>query len=84
MANNHEYQRALEAVCSSTEAGELLGVSDERANQFARSGRVAAKRIGRDWVFCRAAVLAMAKVVRPVGQPLPAKITIKKYRKKRR
>jgi len=62
-----DYAGQLKLVCSADEAAELLGVSAERVKQFCREGRLAAKRSGRDWIVCRAAAVALAKVPRPAG-----------------
>jgi hypothetical protein len=62
-----DYDGQLRLVCSADEAAKLLDVSAERVKQFCREGRLAAKRSGRDWIICRAAAVALAKVPRPAG-----------------
>lgn len=62
----------LDLVCSIEEAAALLGVSPERAMQFCREGRLASRRLGRDWVVVRAAAKKLAKIPRPPG-PKPPK-----------
>jgi hypothetical protein len=84
MNNNKRYDDELAAVIDSDEAGALLGVGAERAKQFARAGRVAARRLKRDWIFSRSAVQDLAKIERPVGLPLPPEKKITKKRGKRR
>ncbi len=74
------YRAELEAVISAEEAGAILGVGSERAKQFCREGRLAAKRIGRDWIVSRRAAEDLAKIDRP---PIP-KTILKKMAKGRR
>jgi hypothetical protein len=84
MDKNTRYAEELAAVVDSVEAGAILEVSPERAKQFAREGRLAAKRLGRDWVFSRSAAEDLAKIERPIGLPLPRKKKAEKKRGKRR
>jgi hypothetical protein len=70
MANS--WQQLLDQLCDQAEAAEILGVSPERAAQFCREGRLAARKIGRDWVIVRAAAEELARIPRPSGQRLGA------------
>jgi len=62
-----DYLAHLALVCTAAEAGELLGVTQERVNQFCLEGRLAAKRPGRDWIISRKSAEALAAVPRPDG-----------------
>jgi hypothetical protein len=77
------YQTILDSVCNAEEAGAILRVSAERVKQFCREGRLAAKRLGRDWLIVRAAAEALASIDRPLGLHTSKKPP-KKIRKKRR
>jgi hypothetical protein len=79
------YARQLDAICSAAEAAAELGLSAERVLQFCRAGRLAAKRIGRDWAISWQAVLDLAELERPTGRRLqPPEIISKKIPNKRR
>lgn len=67
------FERDLELVCTAQEAGQLLGVSQERINQFCIEGRLVAKRPGRDWIISRRSAEALAKIPRPAGGARPRK-----------
>lgn len=71
--HNRTPQEELHRVCSVDEAAKMLGVSGERVKQFIRGGRIAAKRLSRDWVLSRASVQALAKIARPASLHLSRK-----------
>lgn len=73
------YAKQLDAICSAAEAAAELGISAARVLQFCRAGRLAAKRIGRDWAISRQAVQDLAELERPPGRPRqPPEIISKK------
>ncbi len=57
----------LAQICSIAEAAKLLRVSEKRVGVFLAEGRIAAKRLKREYAISRQSVLAFAKVPLPVG-----------------
>lgn len=85
MANSLTHEQVLALVCSMEEAAGILGVSTERAAQFAREGRLAAKRNGRDWMVVRASAEELARIPRlPGPQSEPRKGLAKKTKNPRK
>ena len=64
------------------EASELSGVPPTTLRENARKGRLPARKMGRDWVFRRADVMAFEH--RGPGRPWPKKEPAKKAGKKSR
>lgn len=51
------------------EVAEKMGLSVRRVQQFVQSGRLKAKKIGRQWFIQRSEYLIFASRPRPVGRP---------------
>lgn len=58
---------------SVAEAADRLGVSRERVRALARSGRLAARRIGRTWIVDESALHPPARIAVGSGRPLSAR-----------
>lgn len=57
----------LSQICSVSEAAAILKVSEERVLQFARAGRIAGRKLKRDWVLVLASVKSFGRKPRPPG-----------------
>lgn len=51
------------------EAAEFLGLDRSLIARYCRSGRLAAKKAGRDWVITKDALAAFKKIPREPGNP---------------
>lgn len=59
----------LDYVCTPEEAAAMLGVTPERVMVFCREGRLAARKLGRDWIISTTSIRAFGKVKRKPGRP---------------
>jgi len=57
-----DYAAQLALVCSSDEAAELLDCTPAWVKVLCQQGRLAAKKFSREWIICRASVLAFAEL----------------------
>ncbi len=61
----------MDEFLTTTQAAQALGVSTVRIRQFIGGGRLAAVKMGRDYMIARADLAALER--KPVGRPpLPA------------
>lgn len=51
------------------EVASLLGVNEQRVRWLVAHGRIPAQKIGRDWLFERAAVEEYNRQRKPAGRP---------------
>jgi len=54
---------------TTTEAAEILGVSQARVRQLILAGRLPAIKHGRDWMIKRSELLRFTKLIRTPGRP---------------
>jgi hypothetical protein len=72
-----EADAELHAILSTSEAAELAHLTNKRINIFCIEGRIAAKRIGRDWAISRHSFEQFLQRARPTGRPAETKTASK-------
>lgn len=61
----------LSGWITAKEAAEMLNLTPRRVNDFLRSGRLSAMRVGRNWFIRRKDVLDFSGIKRKPGRPIP-------------
>lgn len=56
-------------MLTTEQAAKCLGVSRQRVLQFVETGRLAAQKVGRDWVVRSVDLNAFANIPRSTGRP---------------
>ena len=56
-------------LLTSQDAADLLGIDRSLICRYCREGRLAAKKVGRDWIMGQRAITEFSRRPRPVGNP---------------
>lgn len=56
-------------IYTSSEAASYLGIDQSLVCRYCREGRIAAEKVGRDWIIKKPALDAFRKVPREPGNP---------------